>query len=154
MGVGELRETIAEFENNIDYDCTTYGPIYSSLRKTFEYDKIVQSLDDKLSSKDVLEYFDKKMNDWRMSIIGSAQENLPEYIYSYFSWNDLDDTQKNCLEVDLSSFELYSEICEVRFNNNGITIGVVYKKDGLSPNFFRKRLEEIIKSYGIKYKID
>lgn len=155
MGVGELRDTIVEFESNIDYDCTTYGPIYSSLGKVFEYDKIVKSLDNKLSSKDVLEFFDKKMNEWRMSIIGtSVKENSPEYIYAYFSWEELNDTQKKCLEVDLSSFELYPEICEVKFIDRGIILGVVYKKDGLSANFFRRKIEEIVKAYGLQYKID
>lgn len=60
-GAAELKDNIKKFTDKLDWNKSTYGPIYSALNKAAEFEKIEASIGD-ISNKSAFLFLTEKIN--------------------------------------------------------------------------------------------
>lgn len=62
MGAAELSEEIKKFEQNINFNEETYGPVYNAIKKRVDYEALKRVEPEKVDTISIIEYISKELN--------------------------------------------------------------------------------------------
>lgn len=129
-GANDLKESIIEFEKNIDSDKEDYGPIFKAISKIPLYKDI--ELNDNISNQKLMAYLIDRLDSMEEGIRINRIINAPK------SYKGLEIIVKNNSSFEVHFHEILSDLTKLLNDIDVDVNGVTYLPDGIRIIFDRR----------------